>query len=37
MKFISIESVFPKLYTKFPGLIKGTYFAVTGNTGTGKY
>src|SRR5574343_207561 len=34
--YISIQGLFPKLYKKIPGLIKGTYYAVTGNTGTGK-
>lgn len=35
-KFISIAELFPKLYTKIPGLIKGTYYAVTANSSVGK-
>jgi len=35
-KFISFEHLFPRLYQQIPGLIKGTYYSVTGATGTGK-
>ena len=35
-KFISIKELFPKLYTKFPGLIKGSYNCVTAASGIGK-
>jgi hypothetical protein len=32
-KFISIKELFPELYKTLPGLIKGTYYSVTGQTG----
>ena len=35
-KFISIKELFPRLYETLPGLIKGTYYSVTGQTGTAK-
>lgn len=36
MKYISIKDLFPKLYTVLPGLIRGTYHAVTAASGVGK-
>lgn len=35
-KFISIKEVFPRLYDVVPGLIKSTYYSVTGQTSTAK-
>lgn len=35
-KFISFEGLFPRLYNQLPGLIKGTYYAITAATGVGK-
>ena len=35
-KFISIAELFPRLYAKFPGIIKGSYSAVTAASGVGK-
>ena len=35
-KFISIKELFPSLYETVPGLIKGTYYSVTGATSTAK-
>jgi hypothetical protein len=35
-KFISIKELFPELYKTIPGLIKGTYYAVTGATSSAK-
>lgn len=34
--YISIKNLFPKLYDVIPGWIRGTYYCVTGATGTGK-
>ena len=36
MRFISIEKLFPDLFKVIPGWIKGTYYCITGATGTGK-
>ena len=36
MKFISIRNLYPSLYNFIPGWIRGTYYCVTGATGTGK-
>lgn len=36
MKFISIKKLFPTLYNFIPGWIRGTYYCVTGSTGSGK-
>jgi hypothetical protein len=36
MKFISFEKVFPRLYQKLPGFIKGTPYCITANSGVGK-
>jgi len=36
VKFISFKQLFPRLYNVIPGLIKGTYYAITGATGTAK-
>ena len=36
MKFISIKELFPSLSTFIPGWIKGTYYCITGATGSGK-
>jgi hypothetical protein len=35
-KFISIEGLFPDLFKIIPGWLRGTYYSVTGATGTGK-
>ena len=35
-KFISIKGLFPRLFKTLPGLIKGTYYSITGSTSTGK-
>jgi len=35
-KFISIEGLFPDLSKFLPGLIRGTYYCVTGATGSRK-
>jgi len=36
MKFISIEKLFPSLFKFLPGWIRGTYYCITGATGSGK-
>lgn len=36
MKFISVEKLFPSLYQFIPGWIRGTYYCITGATGSGK-
>jgi len=36
MKFISIKELFPALYNYIPGWIRGTYYCITGATGSGK-
>jgi len=36
MKFISIEKLFPSLFQFIPGWIRGTYYCITGATGSGK-
>lgn len=36
MKFISIEKLFPSLFRYLPGWIRGTYYCITGATGSGK-
>lgn len=36
MNFISFKDVFPRLFKIVPGLIKGTFYAVTGQTSTAK-
>lgn len=36
MKFINIQKLFPELYNFIPGWIKGTYYCITGGTGSGK-
>ena len=36
MKFISIKDLYPDLYEYIPGWIKGTYYCITGSTGSGK-
>lgn len=36
MKFISIEKLFPSLFKFLPGWIRGTYYCITGSTGSGK-
>lgn len=35
-KFISIEGLFPSLFKYIPGWIRGTYYCITGATGSGK-
>ena len=35
-EYISFKQLFPRLYNTIPGLIKGTYYSVTGQTGTAK-
>lgn len=34
--FVSFKTLLPKLYNVIPGLLKGTYYCITGGTGTGK-
>ena len=36
VKFISFKDVFPRLFKVIPGLIRGTYYSITGSTSTGK-
>ena len=36
MKHISIKDLFPALYNYIPGWIRGTYYCITGATGSGK-
>lgn len=36
MKFISIEKLYPSLFQFIPGWIRGTYYCITGATGSGK-
>jgi hypothetical protein len=35
-KFISIEGLFPDLFKIIPGWLRGTYYCITGSTGSGK-